>query len=165
VIRYFGTRKKIFNVHFRNIRGHWNDFVGCIRMMWISEGYPGPSRDWVSVYVDAGSCAGGSAVVHIWLWVYSRLDSVAGVRHEKSLHRWLAAEALSMVRSRCYLSADFSAYYLHRRNQARAEQQESGGLRCYLSDLASDFSTRKGGVVNVGVSVSAIQGGNKARFR
>lgn len=27
VIRYFGTRNKIFNVHFRNIRGHRNDFV------------------------------------------------------------------------------------------------------------------------------------------
>jgi mannonate dehydratase len=27
VIRYFGTREKIFNVHFRNIRGHRNDFV------------------------------------------------------------------------------------------------------------------------------------------
>jgi mannonate dehydratase len=27
VIRYFGTRRKIFNVHFRNIRGHRNDFV------------------------------------------------------------------------------------------------------------------------------------------
>jgi mannonate dehydratase len=27
VIRYFGERKKIFNVHFRNIRGHRNDFV------------------------------------------------------------------------------------------------------------------------------------------
>jgi mannonate dehydratase len=27
VIRYFGTRKKIFNVHFRNIRGHRNDFM------------------------------------------------------------------------------------------------------------------------------------------
>src|SRR6201996_7813193 len=26
VIRYFGTRKKIFNVHFRNIRGHRNSF-------------------------------------------------------------------------------------------------------------------------------------------
>jgi mannonate dehydratase len=26
VIRYFGARKKIFNVHFRNIRGHRNDF-------------------------------------------------------------------------------------------------------------------------------------------
>lgn len=26
VIRYFGTRKKIFNVHFRNIRGHRDDF-------------------------------------------------------------------------------------------------------------------------------------------
>jgi len=27
VIRYFGTRDKIFNVHFRNIRGHRNDFT------------------------------------------------------------------------------------------------------------------------------------------
>jgi mannonate dehydratase len=27
VIRYFGLRKKIFNVHFRNIRGHRDDFV------------------------------------------------------------------------------------------------------------------------------------------
>jgi mannonate dehydratase len=26
LIRYFGTRKKIFNVHFRNIRGHFSDF-------------------------------------------------------------------------------------------------------------------------------------------
>lgn len=27
VIRYFGTRQKIFNVHFRNIRGRRNDFI------------------------------------------------------------------------------------------------------------------------------------------
>jgi mannonate dehydratase len=27
VIRYFGARKKIFNVHFRNIRGHRDDFI------------------------------------------------------------------------------------------------------------------------------------------
>ena len=27
VIRWFGTRKKIFNVHFRNIKGHRSDFV------------------------------------------------------------------------------------------------------------------------------------------
>jgi mannonate dehydratase len=27
VIRYFGTRNKIFNVHFRNIRGHRDDFL------------------------------------------------------------------------------------------------------------------------------------------
>jgi mannonate dehydratase len=27
VIRYFGTRKKIFNVHLRNIRGNRNDFI------------------------------------------------------------------------------------------------------------------------------------------
>jgi mannonate dehydratase len=27
IIRYFGSRKKIFNVHFRNIRGHRDDFI------------------------------------------------------------------------------------------------------------------------------------------
>jgi mannonate dehydratase len=27
VIRYFGSRNKIFNVHFRNIRGHRDDFM------------------------------------------------------------------------------------------------------------------------------------------
>jgi mannonate dehydratase len=27
VIRYFGSRKKIFNVHFRNVRGHRDDFI------------------------------------------------------------------------------------------------------------------------------------------
>jgi mannonate dehydratase len=27
VIRWFGSRKKIFNVHFRNIRGHRDDFL------------------------------------------------------------------------------------------------------------------------------------------
>jgi mannonate dehydratase len=27
VIRYFGSRQKIFNVHFRNIRGHRNEFI------------------------------------------------------------------------------------------------------------------------------------------
>jgi mannonate dehydratase len=27
VIRYFGSRQKIFNVHFRNIRGHRDEFV------------------------------------------------------------------------------------------------------------------------------------------
>jgi len=27
VVRYFGSRKKIFNVHFRNIKGHRDDFV------------------------------------------------------------------------------------------------------------------------------------------
>ena len=35
VIRYFGSRKKIFNVHFRNIRGKRDDF---------QEVYPGRGR-------------------------------------------------------------------------------------------------------------------------
>ena len=39
IIRYFGTRKKIFNVHFRNIRGKFGDFqetfpdVGSVNMI------------------------------------------------------------------------------------------------------------------------------------
>ena len=39
VIRYFGSRKKIFNVHFRNIRGKFGDFqetfpdVGSVNMI------------------------------------------------------------------------------------------------------------------------------------
>jgi mannonate dehydratase len=39
VIRYFGTRKKIFNVHFRNIHGGFSDFqetfpdVGSVNMI------------------------------------------------------------------------------------------------------------------------------------
>jgi mannonate dehydratase len=51
IIRYFGTRKKIFNVNFRNIRGHRNDFVevypdeGDVDMVralhtYIEVGYP-----------------------------------------------------------------------------------------------------------------------------
>ncbi len=51
VIRYFGTRRKIFNVHFRNIRGRRDDFqevypdegdinfVGALRV-YIEVGYP-----------------------------------------------------------------------------------------------------------------------------
>src|SRR5207248_11048546 len=31
VIRYFGSRQKIFNVHFRNIRGHRDEFVEVFR--------------------------------------------------------------------------------------------------------------------------------------
>jgi mannonate dehydratase len=52
VIRYFGTRKKIFNVHFRNIQGHFLDFretfpdcgdvdlVACLRV-YKEVGYDG----------------------------------------------------------------------------------------------------------------------------
>ena len=47
VIRYFGTRKKIFNVHFRNIRGHRNDFDGGLsrrRRHRFREGDPASTR-------------------------------------------------------------------------------------------------------------------------
>ena len=30
VIRYFGSRKKIFNVHFRNIKGGFLEFPGDV---------------------------------------------------------------------------------------------------------------------------------------
>ena len=34
VIRYFGSRKKIFNVHFRNIRGHRERLRGDLSGRW-----------------------------------------------------------------------------------------------------------------------------------
>ena len=60
VIRYFGTRKKIFNVHFRNIRGHRDDFVevfpdeGDIDFV---QGDPGVQRGRLSLPADARPCA------------------------------------------------------------------------------------------------------------
>ena len=45
VIHYFGSRKKIFNVHFRNIRGHFSDFVetfpdnGSVNMLNAAKAY------------------------------------------------------------------------------------------------------------------------------
>ena len=62
VIRYFGTRKKIFDVHFRNIRGHRNDFVevypdeGDVDMVKAIRVY---REGWLSAHADAGPCAGG----------------------------------------------------------------------------------------------------------
>ena len=52
VIRYFGSRKKIFNVHFRNIRGKRDDFMEVYpdRFRESNDGLQG-SR--VSVYDDA----------------------------------------------------------------------------------------------------------------
>ena len=87
VIRYFGTRKKIFNVHFRNIRGHRDDFVEVFPdegdvdfvkaiQVYKEVGYP--------VHADAGSCAAGgersarAAVVCVLLRVHSRVDAVGG---------------------------------------------------------------------------------------
>ena len=87
VIRYFGSRKKIFNVHFRNIRGHRDDFVevypdeGDVDMVKAIQVY---REVGVSVHADAGPCAAGAgrsgraAVVCVLLWVYSRIDSVLG---------------------------------------------------------------------------------------
>src|ERR1700730_11696701 len=63
------------------------------------------------------------------------------------------------------LGADSSAYYLQSGEQTCAKQQETGRLRRHLSDLASDLSTREGGVVNIGVGVPAVQSGDEGRFR
>ena len=60
VIRYFGTRKKIFNVHFRNIHGGFGDFqetfpdVGSVNMIDAVQHLSG-SR--LPLYADAGSRA------------------------------------------------------------------------------------------------------------
>lgn len=67
--------------------------------------------------------------------------------------------------ARTALGADPSTCYLHGRDQTCAKQQETGRLRCYLGDLASDLSSREVGVVNVGVRVSTVQGGDKASLR
>jgi len=84
------------------------------------------------------------------------------VKERRASARWLAAEALL---DRSVLGADPSACYLHGGDQTCAKQQETGRLRCHLSDLASDLSVREVGVVNVGVRFSAVQGGDKASFR
>src|ERR1700730_9500811 len=79
---------------------------------------------------------------------FSRWDEA-----EESLRRWLAAEALL---DRSSLGADPSACYPRGGDQTCAKQQETGRLRCHLSDLASDLSGREVGVVNVGVRVSIV---------
>ena len=57
VIRYFGSRKKIFNVHFRNIRGHRDDFVEVYpgrRRHRFRQGHAGLQRGRLSLHADAG---------------------------------------------------------------------------------------------------------------
>ena len=63
VIRYFGSRKKIFNVHFRNIRGHRDDFQevypdeGDIDFVKAIQVY---QRSRISIHADAGPRAAGA---------------------------------------------------------------------------------------------------------
>ena len=84
VIRYFGSRKKIFNVHFRNIRGKRNDFVGDVsrrRRRRFCEGNARLQRSRLPVHADAGSCAGASgrsgriSGFRLRLRIYSSADS------------------------------------------------------------------------------------------
>ena len=63
VIRYFGSRKKIFNVHFRNIRGKRDDFQEVYpgrRRHRLREGDDGLQGSRVSVHDDARSRATAS---------------------------------------------------------------------------------------------------------
>ena len=85
VIRWFGTRGKLFNVHFRNIRGCklilWRCFPTREAWTWRDRcGVPGGR---VSVHADARSRAGdrwprpiGHGIC-VLLWVYTR---AAGLR-------------------------------------------------------------------------------------
>ena len=87
VIRYFGTRKKIFNVHFRNIHGRFSDFqetfpdVGSVNMI---DAITDLSGSGLSVYADAGSRSddsgrqGRGSGVCVRLRVYPGFDSDAG---------------------------------------------------------------------------------------
>ena len=72
VIRYFGTRRKIFNVHFRNIKGHYLDFQeafpdeGVVDMFQAMRTYREVGYDGMimpdhvpSVPGDAGNYSGG----------------------------------------------------------------------------------------------------------
>ncbi len=72
VIRYFGTRQKIFNVHFRNIKGHYLDFQeafpdeGVVDMFEALRAYREVGYDGMimpdhvpSVPGDAGNYSGG----------------------------------------------------------------------------------------------------------
>ena len=60
IIRYFGSREKIFNVHFRNIRGHKLDFMevfpdeGSIDMFECIKVY---QEVGLQVHGDAGPCS------------------------------------------------------------------------------------------------------------
>ena len=84
VIRYFGTRKKIFNVHFRNIRGHRNDFVevfpdeGDIDFVEAIKVYKEIGYPYMLMpdHVPLASNDPPAAVVCVLLRLYSRSDSI-----------------------------------------------------------------------------------------
>ena len=60
VIRYFGSRKKIFNVHFRNIRGKRDDFQEVLsgrRRYRLRESHDGLQGSRISLHDDARSRA------------------------------------------------------------------------------------------------------------
>jgi hypothetical protein len=135
-------------------KSFWTD-----RITWYLRGKHSPQQalpeSAAFVAVDEGKLVGFVAG-------HSRVDSVAGVKQRRASADGSAAEALL---DRSALGADPSACYLHGGDQACAKQRETGRLRCHLSDLASDLSIGEVGVVNVGVAVSAVQGGDKASFR
>ena len=87
VIRYFGSREKIFNVHFRNIRGHRDDFVEVFPdegdvdfvkaiQVYKEVGYPYLLMpDHVPV---ARRRSRRIAIVRFLLWLHPRADSGRG---------------------------------------------------------------------------------------
>ncbi len=85
VIRYFGTRQKIFNVHFRNIRGHRNDFIevypdeGDIDFVKAIQVYKEVGYPYMLMPDHVPQAPGdpsGSAVVRLLLRIHPGADSV-----------------------------------------------------------------------------------------
>jgi hypothetical protein len=130
----------------------WTD-----RITWYLRGEHSPQQALPEraafVTVDEGKLVGFVAG-------HSRVHSVAGVKQRRaSADGWQ-----QRLLDRSALGADPSACYLHGGDQPCAKQKETGRLRCHLSDLAANLSIGEVGVVNVGVRVSAVQGGDKASF-
>jgi mannonate dehydratase len=88
VIRYFGSRKKIFNVHFRNIRGHRDEFVetypdeGDVDMMkammvYKEVGYPHLMMpDHVPVHPDDTAEPGNQAFAFAYGYIRALMQAV-----------------------------------------------------------------------------------------
>jgi mannonate dehydratase len=91
VIRYFGTRRKIFNVHFRNIKGHYLDFQeafpdeGVVDMFQAMRVYKEVGYDGMimpdhvpSVPGDPGNYSGGpKAFAYALAYIRGVMDAIA----------------------------------------------------------------------------------------
>ena len=97
VIRYFGTRKKIFNVHFRNIRGHRNDFVevypdeGDVNMVKAIQTYREVGYEYMLMPDHVPTAANDPDGLQSFAFCYGYIrhgcDSVPRVMHDSLTHK------------------------------------------------------------------------------